>query len=101
MNGKTSYERHLSAYFSSGVASEELQNPPCLSPQFQHIWQWFVDLNSSRFNYIGMSFAYAPIQYSEIKSYIDLIDESISKDEIKILKMIDSVFLTTMNETKR
>lgn len=101
MGGKTLYQKHLSAYEATGVASNELINLPSVQPEFSHIWDWFTDLSQSRMNYVGMTFAFAPIQFSEIKSYLDLIGESISKDELSILKMFDSVFLEVMNEVKK
>lgn len=92
---------HLSAYRATGIASDELLNPPNIPPEFQHLWDWFEDLSQSRINYVGMSFAFAPIQFSEIKAYLDLIGASISKDELNILKMFDSAFLEVMNQPKK
>lgn len=91
----------MSAYKATGIASDELLNPLNVPPEFQHIFEWFTDLSQSRINYVGMSFAFAPIQFSEIKAYLDLINESISKDELNILKMFDSVFLEVMNQPKK
>ncbi|MGL4673757.1 MAG: phage tail assembly chaperone [Wohlfahrtiimonas sp.] len=85
----------------TGAASDELQNPPQVSPEFAHIWDMFTDLNQSRINYVGMSFAYASIRFTEIKAYLEIIGKSISKDELDILLMFDDVFLKVMNEVKK
>lgn len=78
--------------------SSKLKDPPAIPPEFIHIWEWFEDLNATRFNYVGMAFAFAPLNYTEIRSYFDLHFISAHPDEIRILKLFDGVFLSVMNE---
>ncbi len=76
--------------------SDELKNPPAVPPHLSHVFEWFKDLNETRRNYVGMSFAYAPLSYAEIKSYFDLYRLSASTFEMKLLHEFDAIYLDTM-----
>lgn len=76
--------------------SDELKNPPAVPPHLSHVFEWFKDLNQTRRNYVGMSFAYAPLAYVEIKSYFDLYNIRASSFEMKLLSEFDDIYLGVM-----
>lgn len=49
-------------------------------------------------NYVGMAFAYAPLQMSEIESYLRLKRIEYQVVEIDVLLMLDRIYLSIMNE---
>ncbi len=99
--GKTLYSHHLDLYDQLGVVSEELKEPPIISGAFSHIKDWFEDLSFARINYVGMAFAYAPIQISEIESYLKLKRIKYHVVEIDVLLMLDRIFLSIMNKSEK
>lgn len=76
--------------------SDELKNPPAVPPHLSHVFEWFKDLNQTRRNYVGMSFAYASLSYVEIKSYFDLYRLSASTFEVRLLIEFDAIYLEVM-----
>ncbi len=100
-NGQTEYQKHLSLYKATGSLSNELKNPPSIPGEFEHIFKWFTDLDKTRRNYVGMSFAYGALIYQEIKAYFDLKSIDYINLELEVLLMLDSLFLQIMNETKK
>lgn len=99
--GKTLYAHHLDLYEQLGVVSKELEEPPSISGAFSHVKDWFEDLSFARINYVGMAFAYAPIQISEIESYLRLKRIEYHTVEIDVLLMLDRIFLSIMNKSEK
>jgi hypothetical protein len=58
-----------------------------------YLWEWFLDLNSTRQSGMGMN----AISYSEIKSWCELVGVSLSPYEIRVIKLLDRVYLEHYN----
>lgn len=54
-----------------------------------HIWGWFQELNASR----PMGFDVGGISYAEIEAWARLSRIPITPHEVKVIKVIDSIFL--------
>ncbi len=69
-----------------------------IGPQFptlvSHIWSAFVSLSSART--AGMS-GPNPITYTEIKSWLELTDNTLSSRDIEAIKLLDSTYLRTQH----
>lgn len=52
-----------------------------------HVWRWFLDLHNTR---SSNGFTVNPISYTEIKSYMDLINIEPYEWEIDLIKKFDS-----------
>ncbi|WP_077929215.1 phage tail assembly chaperone [Wohlfahrtiimonas populi] len=100
-SGQTEYQKHLSLHKATGFISDELKDLPSIPSEFEHIFKWFTDLDKTRRNYIGMSFAYGSLIYQEIKAYFDLKSIDYINLELEILLMLDSLFLQIMNEKEK
>ncbi|MGL4674321.1 MAG: phage tail assembly chaperone [Wohlfahrtiimonas sp.] len=99
--GRTQYQRHIALYKAEGSLTDELKNPLSIPSEFEHIFKWFTDLDKTRRNYVGMSFAYGALIYQEIKAYFDLKSIDYINLELEILLMLDSLFLQIMNEKEK
>lgn len=73
---------------------EELENSPTVDKFYQMHWEWFLDLNSTRQSGISMN----PISYLEIDAYCRLMAVDMDRSDVDAIKLIDSVYLTIMNE---
>lgn len=60
-----------------------------------YLWESFLELNSTRQSGMGVN----SISYSEIKAYCDLTQTVFSPYEIKVIKMLDRVFLEHYNKS--
>lgn len=65
--------------------------------ELEHIWIWFLELNATRQNGMGVN----PISFTEIKSWIDVTEKSISQFELKALRAIDQAYLIHQNEKEK
>lgn len=59
-----------------------------------YLWESFLELNSTRQSGMGVN----AISYSEIKAYCELTQTHFSPYEIKVIKMLDRVFLEHYNK---
>jgi hypothetical protein len=69
---------------------EQVELPESMS----EYWEWFTALNKSRSSGFGAS----PITYTEMVSYFSLIGIEPEKWEIDIVKMFDSIALSSARE---
>ena len=68
----------------------ELQDQPELPESVQHVWDWFLDLNSGRTASVaGLNV----ISYSEIKAWAELRNEKLAVWEVNAIKDLDRAFL--------
>ena len=69
-----------------------------IGPQFptlvSHIWSAFAALSSARTN--GFS-GPNPLSYTEIKSWVELTNASVSARDVEAIKSLDIVFIRTHN----
>ena len=75
---------------AAGYKEDELletEKPLLLS----YIYDWFMDLQSAR---KSNGFALMPIEFSEIKSYFELINQHPQKWELDTIRRLDSVALS-------
>lgn len=65
-----------------------------IGPEFpellSHLWETFVNLSNSRSDKI-------PLSYTEIKAYIDLMDENLLPRDIEVIKRLDQIWLKVMH----
>ena len=57
----------------------------------KEIWGWFLELNNTRTSGFGPS----PITFTEMKSYFSLYDIDITVTEVELIKMLDSIAMST------
>lgn len=77
-----------------GDVPEWIESPPTIPLLFDHVWQWFLDLNKQRQ-------ADNPISYSDIKAYFDLTQSCPSRWDLSLIQMLDSQFLTLQYENSK
>lgn len=65
-----------------------------LPESMNECWDWFLSLNKSRSSGFGAS----PITYTEMLSYFTLIGVEPDKYEIDIIKMFDSIAISSARE---
>jgi hypothetical protein len=58
------------------------------------LWEWFIDLNSTR----GGGFGHSPITYTEIKSWCDLTQTELTPWETGVLRRLDYKFLSAVSD---
>lgn len=97
-NGVSQYDLARSAYQATGREGKSLRNKPTIDPLLAHIFEWFEGLSRSRFNYVGMDFAFAPLQPTEIEAYMRLKQVTPHPVEFDLLNAVDSIFLELMNK---
>ncbi len=72
------------------TACDTLDNQPLIPYCFQHIWKWFLDLNSKRDSgFEGPK----SISYTEVYAWNKLKQIDIQDFELDILFLIDNVFM--------
>jgi len=69
---------------------EQVELPESLS----ECWDWFLSLSKSRPSGLGVS----PITYTEMLSYFSLIGIEPDKYEVDIIKMFDSIAVSSARE---
>lgn len=69
-----------------------------IDPLLIHVFEWFTDLNKTRFNYVGMDFAFAPLQPQNILAYMQLKQIAPHPIEFDLLCDVDSIYLELMNK---
>lgn len=75
-----------------------MREKPLIDPLFLHVFEWFTDLNKTRFNYVGMDFALAPLQPQNILAYMQLRQVIPHPDEFSLLCDMDSIYLELLNK---
>ena len=65
-----------------------------VSPTVIYLWEHFLNLNSTRTSGMGVS----AINYMELKAYCDMNGISFSPFEVRVIKMLDRVFLDHYNK---
>ena len=73
----------------TGKIPPGLQGPE-LPPDAEHIWQWFLDLNSARGS---NGFGVNPISYQDIAAWSSLTGTIVRPSEVAALKALDAVWL--------
>ena len=58
-----------------------------------HLWEWFAELHGGR-QYTSEG-SPLPLGYEMIKAWADLMDIKLSTYEVKIIKQVDNIFITT------
>jgi hypothetical protein len=65
-----------------------------IGPEFpellSHLWLVFVDLSNTRSDK-------TPLTYSEIKSYVELMNETLLPRDIELIKRLDALWLEVMS----
>jgi hypothetical protein len=92
-DGSTLRDALTSLYRNHGI-SDPLLEPIEFAASMIYLWEHFLNLNSTRPS--GMSIG--SITYSEIKAYCDMNGLSFSPFEVRIIKMLDRVFLDHYNK---
>lgn len=68
----------------------ELRDQPELPESAEHVWNWFLELNSGRTaSMAGLN----TISYSEIKAWAELLKMDLAVWEVNALKALDRAFL--------
>lgn len=75
----------------------ELEEMLTLPEGCTHVWRWFIDLHNAR---SGNGFGANPINYTEIKSYFDLLSIAPCEWEIDLIRKLDNEMLTAMAPAK-
>lgn len=79
---KTPLRKHLEKVWkSSGRQPAQLANKPQLPPDFAHLWQYFLELNTPE----GLSFA-------EIEAWSKLTRRNVSAFEADVLRKLDRIY---------
>jgi len=73
---------------------KELTEQVELPESLNECWDWFLSLSKSRLSGFGAS----PIMYSEMWSYFSLIGVEPDKYEVDIIKMFDSIAMSSARE---
>ena len=76
---------------------KELAEQVELPESMAQYWDWFLSLNKSRASGFGAS----PITYTEMLSYFTLIGIEPEKYEIDIIKMFDSIAISSAREQEQ
>ena len=77
----------------TGQTPKELEGTP-FPTLVSHIWSAFAALSSARTN--GFS-GPNPLSYTEIKSWVELTNASVSARDVEAIKSLDIVFIRTHN----
>ena len=77
-----------------GEVADCLENPPSIPSIFDHVWQYFLDLNASRQ-------ADNLISFSDMKAYFDMIDAAPSRWDLSLIQMLDNQFLQMRNDNNK
>lgn len=77
----------------TGRRPDGLDGPP-LPPAGYQVWEWFLELNSTRADGFGLS----PIKYSDIHAFFDLIGERPARWQLAALRRLDRVVLEASAE---
>jgi hypothetical protein len=85
---------HLLKLKTAHGINDPLLTPIKVSPAVTYLWEYFLDLNNTRQSGMGVS----AINYTEIKSWCDLTGNTLSAFEVRVIKMLDSVFLAHYNK---
>lgn len=89
MDDGLTLEQHLISYWKqSGVLPEQLDYPP-IPVEIQHIWGWWVELDSTRA--VGMDLSH--ISYTEIVNWSNLLKIGITRFEVQCIMALDSAYL--------
>lgn len=87
------YREHLKAVEEmTGITPQELTTVE-VSHIIMYLWEWFLDLNSTRQSGMGMN----AISYSEICAWCELTGNRPSPYEIRVIKLLDRVYLEHYN----
>lgn len=98
VGGLSSYDKSMKAYRATGREGKSLREKPTIDPLLAHIFEWFEGLSRSRYNYVGMEFAFAPLRPTEIEAYMRLKQVTPHPIEFDLLNAVDSIFLELMNK---
>lgn len=79
---------------SLNTPPEELDDLPEIIDYFKHVWEWFLALNYQR----PTGFGLAPIPYSELKAYLEMMNIDYLREDIEAFSLIDRVYLEVMSE---
>ena len=93
----------MKAFKATGREGQSLRERPLIEPSLIHVFDWFNELNRTRFNYVGMVYALAPLQPESVLAYMRLKQIIPHPVEYELLCEVDSIFLELMseNETKK
>jgi len=92
-DGWTLREQLESIKRQTGITPPELKTVD-VSPTVTYLWEHFLNLNSTRTSGMGVS----AINYMELKAYCDMNTISFSPFEVRVIKMLDRVFLDHYNK---
>lgn len=79
-----------STYLSAKL---ELDSEPNVPYCVEHIWNWFWELNGRRYDY-------APLTYTEIKSWIEVKGIYVHRYEIEVIIYLDKYYLNKVIDKK-
>lgn len=89
-------ETHLTSHWrQSGVCPDQL-NYPDLPYELAHIWEWWIDLQSTA--PIGMERSH--INYTEIANWSTLLKINITPFEIRCIMALDSAHMRCHSEQR-
>jgi len=89
-NGVTDHDRYTQIEKQTG----KYPGPDLIVPSdLFYIWEWFMDLSSSR----GGGWGPSPITYGELIAWISLTGNMPSKWEVRMLKQMDAKYLEVIN----
>jgi hypothetical protein len=74
---------------SKGVAIESLLDLPSIPPEFEHLWDWYLELYSGQ---VGR------VTFTELKNWSELMLVSLTTEEVTILRSIDEERILVANK---
>lgn len=96
VDGATLRQHAESIRKQTGITPPELEYPD-INPIINYVWEWFLELNSTRQSGMGVS----GITYTEIKAWCELTGNQPSPYEIKIIKSLDRLFIEHYNKPSK
>ena len=71
--------------------------PPTFPEDLLYLWEWFIDLGNARpQGYAGP----APISFSEIKAWSELMGIKLSGWEVEALKDLDIIYIRVVSNVR-
>jgi hypothetical protein len=92
-DGSSLREQLESIKRQTGLTPKELESID-MPHLIEYLWSYFLELNNTRQSGMGVS----SITYSEISAWCYLCDITLSPFEVKVIKLLDSVFVEHYNK---
>lgn len=79
----------------TGIKPKELDELLEIPQSCEHVWKWFIDLNSGR---TSNGFGPNPLTYSDIYSYFTLYNMYPDEWELELIKVLDKTALDAISK---